>query len=114
MHARRDECALNRATHRSGRASMLMTATKDDLKNLRVDQVGSLSAPQRLQQVFARYKRGEASEAELAEEKDRAICHVIERQEAIGLPVVTDGELRRRNFQESFGASVSGFDVAAV
>jgi len=28
--------------------------------------------------------------------------------------VVTDGELRRRNFQESFGASVAGFDVAAV
>src|SRR5262249_27770139 len=28
-------------------------------------------------------------------------------------PVITDGELRRRNFQESFGASVAGFEVAA-
>ena len=27
--------------------------------------------------------------------------------------MVTDGELRRRNFQESFGSSVSGFEVAA-
>ena len=35
------------------------------------------------------------------------------KQAALGLPVVTDGELRRRNFQESFGSSVSGFEVAA-
>jgi hypothetical protein len=38
---------------------------------------------------------------------------VINKQESIGLPVVTDGELRRRNFQESFGDSVAGFEVAA-
>src|SRR4051794_24228963 len=93
---------------------MLMTATKDHLRDLRVDQVGSLCAPLSLQQVFERFKRGDASEDELAQEKDRAIRQVIERQEAIGLPVVTDGELRRRNFQESFGASVAGFKVAAV
>ena len=39
---------------------------------------------------------------------------MIAKQEEIGLPVVTDGELRRLNFQESFGASVSGFDVPAA
>jgi 5-methyltetrahydropteroyltriglutamate--homocysteine methyltransferase len=92
---------------------MLMTAAKDHLRHLRVDQVGSLCAPLRLQQVFERYKRGDASEDELAQEKDRAIRHVIQRQEAIDFPVVTDGELRRRNFQESFGSSVAGFEVAA-
>src|SRR5262249_15714957 len=67
-----------------------------------------------LQQVFERYQRGDGSEDELAQEKDHAIRQVIARQEAIGLPVVTDGELRRLNFQESFGASVAGFDVASV
>ena len=35
------------------------------------------------------------------------------KQSTLGLPVVTDGELRRRNFQESFGLSVAGFDQAA-
>jgi 5-methyltetrahydropteroyltriglutamate--homocysteine methyltransferase len=92
---------------------MLMTAATEDLKHLRVDQVGSLCAPFALQQVFERYKRGSASEDELAQAKDEAIRHVIQRQESIGFPVITDGELRRRNFQESFGASVAGFDVAA-
>jgi len=36
---------------------------------------------------------------------------VIRRQEDVGLPIVTDGEFRRRNFQESFGNAVSGYDV---
>src|SRR5262249_48613345 len=87
-------------------------AAATDLRQLRVDQVGSLCAPLSLQQVFARFKRGYTPADELARAKDDAIRHVIRRQETIGLPVVTDGELRRRNFQESFGASVSGFDMA--
>ena len=32
-------------------------------------------------------------------------------QESIGLSVVTDGEYRRLNFQDSFGESVSGYDA---
>jgi len=91
---------------------MAVMAAVTGLRQLRVDQVGSLCAPRSLQQVFARFKLGEAPADELARAKDDAIRHVIRRQETIGLPVVTDGELRRRNFQESFGASVSGFDVA--
>jgi len=83
-----------------------------DLKTIRVDQVGSLCAPRALQEVFARYKQGAVSERELDRAKDDSIRSIVARQAAIGLPVVTDGELRRRNFQESFGSSVSGFDVA--
>src|SRR5271170_1309726 len=92
---------------------MTTTAAAKDLKLLRVDQVGGLSSPARLRDVFDRYKRGQASAEELDRAQDDAIRHVIEKQEAIGFPVLTDGELRRRNFQESFGQSVSGFDVAA-
>jgi methionine synthase II (cobalamin-independent) len=36
---------------------------------------------------------------------------VIQKQEEHGLPVVTDGEFRRHNFQESFSECVTGFDV---
>ena len=50
---------------------------------------------------------------ELDRAKDDAIRHVIAKQEAIGFPILTDGELRRRNFQESFSESVSGFEVPA-
>ena len=83
-----------------------------DLRKIRVDQIGSLSAPRALQEVFARYKQGAVAEQELDRAKDEAIRNIIGKQAAIGLPVVTDGELRRRNFQESFGSSVSGFEVA--
>ena len=52
---------------------------------------------------------GEVTDAELAAAQDDAIRDVIKEQEAIGFPVLTDGEFRRRNFQDSFGAAVSGF-----
>jgi 5-methyltetrahydropteroyltriglutamate--homocysteine methyltransferase len=82
-----------------------------DLRRLRVDQNGSLVAPQALLDVFARHADGTATDVELAAAQDSAIRDVIRKQEAIGLPVVTDGEFRRRNFQESFAHAVSGFDV---
>jgi 5-methyltetrahydropteroyltriglutamate--homocysteine methyltransferase len=84
-----------------------------DLRTIRVDQVGSLCAPPALQGVFAGYKQGSVSEDVLDRAKDEAIRNIVARQAGIGLPVVTDGELRRRNFQESFGSSVAGFEVAA-
>ncbi len=84
-----------------------------DLKRIRVDQVGSLCSPLLLQEVFGRYKRGAATSQELSEAQDKAISASVAKQTTLGLPVVTDGELRRRNFQESFGLSVAGFDQAA-
>jgi 5-methyltetrahydropteroyltriglutamate--homocysteine methyltransferase len=84
-----------------------------DLKRIRVDQVGSLCSPLPLQAVFGRYKRGKATSEELSEAQDNAIRAIVAKQTSLGLPVVTDGELRRRNFQESFGLSVAGFDRAA-
>jgi 5-methyltetrahydropteroyltriglutamate--homocysteine methyltransferase len=83
----------------------------EDLRQLRVDQVGGLCAPPALRSVYDDYKRGKATDDELERAKDAAIRHVIARQQAIGYPILTDGELRRRNFQESFGESVAGFDV---
>jgi 5-methyltetrahydropteroyltriglutamate--homocysteine methyltransferase len=95
--------------------TMVAAATEDlkqaDLNQLRVDQVGGLCASSELRQVFEAYKRGDASGESFARAKDQAIRHVIARQESVGYPILTDGELRRRNFQESFSESVSGFDV---
>jgi 5-methyltetrahydropteroyltriglutamate--homocysteine methyltransferase len=92
---------------------MSIAAVPENLQKLRVDQVGSLCAPSALQQVFDGFKRGQVSASALEQAKDDAIRHVIKTQESIGFPLVTDGELRRRNFQESFGQSVSGFEVSA-
>ena len=92
---------------------MPASATMEDLKYLRVDQVGGLAAPAALRRVFEVYKQGKASEEEFGCAKDEAIRHVITKQESIGYPILTDGELRRRNFQESFSESVSGFEIPA-
>lgn len=89
----------------------MVTNSAEALRLLRVDQVGSLAAPPRLREAHERHNRGGASNEELRQVQDEVIRDYIRKQEAIGMPVVTDGELRRRNFQESFGAAVAGFDV---
>ena len=82
-----------------------------NLRTLRVDQNGSLVRPLPLLEAFERYSRCETDEKKLVQAQDEAIRAVIRKQEDIGLPVVCDGEFRRRNFQESFAHAVSGYDV---
>ena len=84
-----------------------------DLRTLRVDQNGSLVRPASVLEAFDSYAHGRVSEAELCATQNEAIRAVIRKQEAVGLPIVSDGEFRRRNFQESFGNAVSGYDVPA-
>ena len=84
-----------------------------ELDNLRVDHIGSLSRPQTLLSLHKRVDAGEISADELRAEEDAAIREVVAAQEAVGFPVVTDGEFRRRNFQDSFAASVTGYELSA-
>ena len=75
----------------------------------RVDQVGSLLRPQKLKDVYTRHGDGQASDEELRQAQDESIRDLIAKQEAHGLSILTDGEYRRLNFQDSFVESVSGF-----
>ena len=77
---------------------------------MRVDQVGSLLRPESLKQAFRDHARGALSAQALRAAQDGAIRRVVARQEAIGLPVVTDGEYRRLNWQVSF-SEVAGWDL---
>jgi 5-methyltetrahydropteroyltriglutamate--homocysteine methyltransferase len=86
-------------------------ALPNHLDKVRIDHIGSLVRPLKLKDIFARFDRGRVSGEELKLAQDEAIREVIEKQQAHGLPVVTDGEFRRHNFQESFSACVTGFDV---
>jgi len=84
---------------------------------LRADHIGSFGRPRALLDAQAAFDavRGDASGGDataLRAAEDEAIREVVARQEAIGFPVVTDGEFRRRNFQDSFGAAVSGYETA--
>lgn len=73
------------------------------LKDLRVDNVGSMLRPPTLREAFARRGAGEIEPAELTAIEDEAIRELIARQEAIGMPVIVDGEFRRSGYLASFG-----------
>ena len=77
---------------------------------LRVDQVGSLLRPQSLIDAFYSCGEGRISAAALGRMADDAIRAAVAKQEAIGLPIVTDGEYRRLNWQVSF-SDVAGWDL---
>lgn len=82
-----------------------------ELAKIRNDVVGSLLRPAELKQARQRYDDGKLSLEELRRVEDQKIRSAIHLQEALGLAVVTDGEYRRLNFQDSFGESVSGYDA---
>ena len=85
--------------------------SNNDLNTIRIDHIGSLVRPANLREVFRRFDRGQVSRDEMGKAQEEAIRDVIEKQEKHGFPVVTDGEFRRHNFQESFSECVTGFEV---
>ncbi|MGH9576335.1 MAG: hypothetical protein ACRD3R_02775, partial [Terriglobales bacterium] len=80
------------------------------MNGLRVDHVGSLLRPESLKQAFREHAMGALSAEALRAAQDGAIREVVARQEALGLPLVTDGEYRRLNWQVSF-SEVEGWDL---
>ena len=58
---------------------------------------------------FEKHGRGEASDDELSQVQDESVSELIAKQELHGPPIITDGEYRRLNFQDSFVEFVSGF-----
>jgi 5-methyltetrahydropteroyltriglutamate--homocysteine methyltransferase len=82
-----------------------------ELSKIRNDVVGSLLRPAELKQARQRYDEGKLSFDDLRQFEDREIRKAVGLQEGLGLAVVTDGEFRRLNFQDSFGESVSGYDA---
>jgi methionine synthase II (cobalamin-independent) len=92
----------------------MATQTQKDLANLRTDVVGSLLRPAELKQAHADRGAEKISAEALRQVEDDAIRKAVKLQEEIGLNVITDGEFRRLNFQDSFAASVSGFAARQV
>ena len=88
--------------------------TKNAINQFRTDVVGSLLRPVHLKEAYAQRDEGRISAEELSHIEDDAIRAAVRLQEDVGLDVVTDGEFRRLNFQDSFAASVSGFDARRV
>ena len=84
-----------------------------DLKTIRTDVVGSLLRPAAVIEARKALDEGKLDAAALRAVEDEAVRAAVKLQEGIGLDVISDGEVRRLNFQDSFGAAVEGFDAGA-
>ncbi|CAN5525738.1 cobalamin-independent methionine synthase II family protein [soil metagenome] len=62
------------------------------------EPVGSLPRPTKLQEAIAAYDAGDIEFAQLTEQQDAACRDSIERMEATGSPIVSDGEQRASSF----------------
>ncbi len=62
------------------------------------ENVGSLPRPMRLQEAYAAYDAGEIDREQLVAEQDAACHDSIERMEATGQRIVSDGEQRASSF----------------
>ena len=82
-----------------------------DLRKIRTDVVGSLLRPAALKEARTRFDEGVIAADALRAVEDEAVGAAVRLQQDAGLDVVSDGEMRRLNFQDSFGASVHGYDA---
>lgn len=65
---------------------------------LPTEPVGSLPRPSKLQAAYADYDAGRIGRDELTAEQDAACLDSIQRMEATGAPIVSDGEQRMSSF----------------
>jgi len=78
------------------------------------DVVGSLLRPLALRKARDDWVAGRLSHAQFKCIEDRAVDEAIALQEAAGLDVVTDGEMRRLSFQSQMTEAVEGFGACDI
>ena len=83
-----------------------MTDTPSKMPPFRADHVGSLLRPE----AIAKARAAGVSAEKLREVEDAEIPRLIQRQEEIGLPVVTDGEARRAFWHYDFMGMLDGIE----
>ena len=83
-----------------------------ELDRVRTDVVGSLLRPAQWKAARLRFETGGLSEGDFQAIELHCVKNHIALQEAAGLDVVSDGEVSRLNFQDSFGLAVRGYETA--
>ncbi|MGX7051263.1 5-methyltetrahydropteroyltriglutamate--homocysteine S-methyltransferase [Leuconostoc palmae] len=69
--------------------------TTNTLQKIGFQHVGSFLRPESLKEARKQFANGEITATDLEEVENEAIADLVEKQVAIGLDVVTDGEFRR-------------------
>ncbi len=80
------------------------------MQSYRSDVIGSLLRPAYLKEARQRREAGAIDAAAFKRVEDRAVDEAIALQDAAGVDVVTDGEMRRYAFYGHFIDAVEGFD----
>ena len=80
---------------------------------MKSDVVGSLLRPAYLKDARSRLENGTMTAPEFKRVEDRAVDEAVAAQEAAGLDVVTDGEMRRYAFFGHLVDALDGFDKRA-
>ncbi len=75
----------------------------------RADVVGSLLRPPELLEAQRDHAAGRITDTQFKAIEDRAVDQAVALQEAAGLEVLTDGEMRRMSFQSQMTQAVDGF-----
>lgn len=75
----------------------------------RAENLGSFLRPPELLQARAAHASGKMSLEQLRSAEDRAILEVFEGQRKVGMPIYTDGELRRGSWLTDMADAVEGF-----
>ncbi len=78
------------------------------LAPFRFDIVGSFLRPDYLKEARAQFAAGSITQEELTAIEDKAIIELIEKEKAVGLNAVTDGEFRRSMWHLDFLAALDG------
>lgn len=74
----------------------------------RYDEVGSLLRPAKLKQARADYHAQKITQADLTQVENQEIRRIVDKQVALGLKDVTDGEFRRSWWHLDFFAGLNG------
>ncbi len=80
----------------------------------RAEHVGSLLRPPELLAARSAHAAGQMPLDELRRKEDQAIFAALEKQRAIGLDVLSDGEMRRGSWLTDMADAVEGFVPAKV
>jgi 5-methyltetrahydropteroyltriglutamate--homocysteine methyltransferase len=86
----------------------------NELDRIRTDVVGSLLRPARWKEARLALETGKLAPQEFAGIELECVERHVALQEKTGLDVVTDGEVSRLNFQDSFGLAVSGYQIGEL
>ena len=79
------------------------------------EPVGSLPRPAKLQEAYAKFDAGDIGEADLQKLQDEAAKDSVERMEATGSPIVSDGEQRWSSFATyPIATTLAGVPLASV